>query len=77
MKVREGYYEMIGRLAEIYPDKAALSVTETAKVLGVDRRTILSMILKKTLSATDISAKGSKNKRYIVPVTAIARMLAG
>lgn len=76
MRVKEGYYEQIERLAEIYPNKITLSLTETASALGIDRRTVLVLIEKKKLAATDIS-NGSKNKRYIIPITAIARMVAG
>ena len=46
------------------------------KVLGVDKRTVLLLIQKKKLAAMEVS-KGEKNKRYIIPITAIARMAAG
>lgn len=76
MRDKQGYREQIERLAEIYPNKITLSLTETASALGIDRRTVLVLIEKKKLAATDIS-NGSKNKRYIIPITAIARMAAG
>lgn len=76
MRVREGYYEQVERIAEIYPDKAALSVSETAKVLGIDRRTVMSLIHSRKLSATDVST-GKSNRRYIIAVSAIAKFTAG
>ena len=76
MRVKEGYYEQIERIAEIYPDKVTLSVSETAKVLGIDRRTVISLIQQKKLAATDIST-GKCNKRYIVPVSAVAKFSVG
>lgn len=76
MREKEGFRDQIERLSTIYPDKIALSVVETAKVLGVDKRTVLSLIQRKKLVAMDIS-KGETNKRYIIPITAIARMVAG
>jgi excisionase family DNA binding protein len=76
MRDKQGYREQIERLAEIYPNKITLSLTETASALGIDKRTVLVLIEKKKLPATDIS-NGSKNKRYIIPITAIARMVAG
>lgn len=76
MREKEGYREQIERLAEIYPGKVALTVVEAASVLGIDKRTVLLLIQRKKLAATDIS-KGQKNKRYIIPITAIARMTAG
>ena len=73
MKEAEGYREQIELISIIYPGKAALSVAETAKVLGIDRRTVNRLIQTKKLLATDISS-GAKKNRYIVPVSAIAKM---
>ena len=77
MRDKQGYREQIERLAEIYPNKVMLTVPETASVLGVDKRTVVSLIAKKKLAATDISSSNAKNKRYIIPITAIARLAAG
>lgn len=76
MREKEGYREQIERLAEIYPGKIALTVIEAANVLGIDKRTVMVLIQRKKLAATDIS-KGAKNKRYIIPITALAKMTAG
>ena len=76
MRDKQGYREQIERLADIYPNKVALSLTEAASALGIDKRTLLVLIDKKKLPATDIS-NGSRNRRYIISVTAIARMMAG
>lgn len=77
MRDKEGYRDQIERLAEIYPNKVALSVSETARVLGIDRRTVVVLIEQRKLAAMDIASKQSKNRRYIIPITAIARMAAG
>lgn len=76
MRVKEGYYEQIERIAEIYPDKVALSVSETARVLGIDRRTVTALIKSKKLTATDVST-GKNNSRYIIPVSAVAKFSVG
>ena len=76
MRDKQGYREQIERLAEIYPGKITLSLSETASVLGIDKRTVIAMIERKKLLATDISS-GRKNERYIIPITAIARFAAG
>lgn len=76
MRDKQGYREQIERLAEIYPGKITLSLTEAASALGIDKRTVMVMIDKKKLPATDVST-GKKNKRYIIPITAIARFAAG
>lgn len=73
MKESEGYRDQIELISMIYPGKATLSVSETAKVLGIDKRTVNRLIQTKKLLATDISS-GAKNNRYIVPVSAIAKM---
>ena len=73
MREAEGYRDQIELISVIYPGKAALTVAETAKVLGIDRRTVNRLIQTKKLLATDISS-GAKNNRYIVPVSAIAKM---
>jgi excisionase family DNA binding protein len=73
MREAEGYREQIEIISMIYPGKAALSVAETAKVLGIDRRTVSRLIQTKKLLATDISS-GTKKNTYIIPVSAIAKM---
>lgn len=75
MREKEGYREQLARIAEVYPNRVALSVSEAAKILGVDKRTVLRLIESKKLVANNISS-GDK-KRYIIPVTALARIAAG
>lgn len=76
MRDKQGYREQIERLAEIYPNKITLNLPEAASALGLDKRTVVALIEKKKLPATDIS-NGKKNKHYIIPITAIARFAAG
>lgn len=73
---KNNYREQLGILNEMYPGKVALSVGEVAILLGVDRRTVTSMIVKKRLPATNVSL-GKKNKVYIIPISAVARFSAG
>ena len=77
MRDKIGYREQIERIAEIYPNRVTLTLTEAAKVLGIDRRTVVVLIEQRKLAAMDIASKQSKNRRYIIPITAIARMAAG
>ena len=76
MRDKQGYREQIERLAEIYPNRITVSLTEAASVLGIDKRTLMCLIEKRKLHAIDVST-GSKNRHYIIPVTALARFAAG
>ncbi len=71
---KQNYREQLEIIVALYPGRAALTVSEAAEVLGVDRRTIKTLIErgKDPLPATDVSA-GSQNKKYIIPISAIAR----
>lgn len=75
MREMERYRDHLDELDTIYPEKIALSVQETASVLGVDRRTVTSLIASKRLHARSVGS-GKLNNRYIIPKTAIARYLA-
>jgi excisionase family DNA binding protein len=75
MREKDGYREQLARIAEVYPNRVALNVQEAAQILGVDRRTVVKLIQSKKLVATNISS--GTNKRYIIPVTALARIAAG
>lgn len=69
-----GYREQIEALALVYPGKVSLTISETAKALGIDRRTVKALIERKKLYAIDISM-GDKYTRYLIPITAIAKIL--
>lgn len=73
---REGYREQLAELKELFPGKIALTVQETAKVLGVDRRAVNKLIRDKKLGATNINTTKA-NRRYVVSLTVLARFLAG
>ena len=78
MREKEGYREQLALLNELYPGKISLSVPETAKVLGVDVRTVRAAIERKInpLPAQSIG-RSNKYKTYLVPKTALARFTAG
>ena len=70
------YREQIALIHECFPGKVTLTVPEVAQVLGIDKRTVNNLILTKKLAATDIS-HGKTNRRYIVPVAAVAKFTGG
>ena len=76
MREKQGYREQLAHLNEMHPGRVALNVSETAKALGIDRRTVLRLIETKRLVATNIAEKGN-NRRYIIPITAVARFAVG
>lgn len=72
MREPEGYRDQIERISLIHPDKIALTVEETAKILGVNRRVVTHLIETKKLFAQNVST-GKENSRYLVPIAALAR----
>lgn len=76
MREKDGYRDQLARLNELYPNRVTLSVSETAKALGIDRRTVVRLIDEKKLVAMNIGERG-KNKRYIIPLTAVAKFAVG
>lgn len=74
MREKTDYREQLQLLRDLFPGKISLTVDEAAQALGRDRKTITALIERRVdpLPAQDISA-GSKNKRYIIPMTALAR----
>lgn len=76
MREKDGYRDQLARLNELYPNRVTLSVSETAKALGIDRRTVVRLIDAKKLVAMNIGERG-KNKRYIIPLTAVAKFAVG
>lgn len=71
---KKGYREIIEHLNEIFPKKIALNVEEAANVLGIDRRTLLSLVERKRLSAMNVG-NGTK-KKYIISITALAKAMS-
>ena len=76
MREKDGYRDQLAHLNELYPNRVTLSVSETAKALGIDRRTVVRLIDEKKLVAMNIGERG-KNKRYIIPLTAVAKFAVG
>lgn len=78
MRERVDYRDQLMLLSERFPDKVSLSVNEVATILGIDRRIVKAIIEKRgnPLKAIDVS-RGSTNKIYIIPLTALARYTAG
>ena len=75
MREIHGYREQIEARAMVFPGKVSLSVSEAAKALDVDRRTVNALIEQKKLTAINVSL-GDKYNRYLIPITSIAKMLA-
>lgn len=65
--------ELVALIHEMYPRRAFLTVNEAADLMGVSGKTIKDAIERKhnPLPARNI-LKGTKNKSYIIPITAIA-----
>lgn len=76
MSEKKFFREQLALINEVYPTKITLTVEETAQILGVERRAIVRLIERKLLPATNV-CKGRKNKVYIIPKTAVARLAAG
>lgn len=76
MREKEFFREQLALINDRYPTKITLTVEETAEVLGVERRAVVRLIERKMLPATNV-CKGRKNKVYIIPKTAVARLAAG
>ena len=74
MRDKIGYREQIERIAEIYPNRVTLTLTEAANVLGIDKRTLTVMIEKKKLVA--IGSKGSSFIGCSVGVQAFPQLSA-
>ena len=74
----EGYRDTLALLSERYPARTALTVGEVAEVLGVHPQTVIAAINRKKnpLPAQNISA-GFKNKKYVIPIPALARWQCG
>ena len=60
MREREGFRETLALILEKYPNKTMLSVSEAARCLGCDRRTVTKIIESKKLPAVNIGL-GSYN----------------
>lgn len=66
MREPEGYRQQLELLTEIFPNRAALKITECAFVLNLDRRTLLA---DRSFPAKKVGSK------YSVPITELARWM--
>ena len=69
---KKGYREQLEMLKDRFPDRVTISLQETAKVLGVNIKTVYSARerVKNPLPSIQIA----KN-RYIVPITSLAKWM--
>lgn len=74
----EGYRDTLEILKERFPTRTSLSVNEAAQVLGVHPQTITAAINRKKnpLPAQNVSG-GTKNKKYVISIPALARWQCG
>ena len=74
----DGYRDLLAMLSERFPTRTALSVNEAAQVLGVHPQTITAAINRKKnpLPAQNVSG-GTKNKKYLISIPALARWSCG
>ena len=68
-----GYRENYERLLNLFPDRASISSSEAASVLGCCSKTVLAAIkrTRNPIPATKVSAK-----KYIISITDLARWLS-
>lgn len=64
----EGYRDNLARLAERFPEREAISISEAAQIIGVDYR---------VLSADRSFPARKVGRRTIVPIAGLARWMAG
>jgi excisionase family DNA binding protein len=76
VREKEFFREQLALINEVYPDKITLTVSEAAKILGVERRTVVRLIERKRLPASNV-CKGKRYKVYLIPKTAVARFASG
>ena len=68
-----GYRENYERLLNLFPDRASISSSEAASVLGCCSKTVLSAIkiTRKPIPAVKVSSK-----KYLISITDLARWLS-
>lgn len=76
---KDGYREQLELILELYPGRVSLTVGEAAKILHCDARAVKAAIMRKVdpLPAQNIAKSGAMNKRYMIPVTALAKWSIG
>lgn len=67
-----GYYEQLELVKEKYPDKIALSVRECANVLGVDIKTVYTMMHR---VKDPLPSKKIGTKKVVIPIPSFVRWL--
>jgi hypothetical protein len=70
---RKGYRETLDFLADLFPDRAALSVAETAKALGAAPNTVYNMTMR-VRNPLPFKKMGGKK---IIPIPLLARWMCG
>lgn len=66
MRETQGYRPQLELLTDLFPGRAAVSIVECQNVLGIDRRTLL------TIDGFPVRQIGNK---YVVSITELARWL--
>ena len=67
------YRENLGLIQSMYPGRAAISVTECAKVLGCAKNTIYAYINR---AKNPLPTKRILNKKLIIPIASLAHWLS-
>lgn len=76
---KQGYREQLEVLLKMFPNRTALNVQEVAKVMNCNERTVKAAIerRKDPLPARNIAQSSAQRKRYLIPITALARWQIG
>ena len=69
---KEGYREALAFLKEKFPDKAVLTVNETAELLGAHMTTVYDAIRRKKNPLPSKKLCG----KIVIPIPALARWMA-
>ena len=73
---RLDYRANIANIKEAYPGVGALSVLQVASWLGVDRRTVTSMIERKRDPLPAVDVGSGKLRVYRISIEALARFVS-
>lgn len=70
-----GYSENIEMLSKLFPDRIVISMTECARALGVDYRTVKDMTERKKNPLPLVKLTEGSKSRCGVPIALFARWL--
>lgn len=70
---KANYRVNLGLIRELFPDKAAITVVECAKVLSCSKNTVYSYINR---AKNPLPAKRVSEKKVVIPIASLANWMA-